>query len=61
MPAADLLIGPLLRRVAGTRATVWVETAAPAVVTVRTADGAWAARRPSRRTTTTTRWWWWTG
>ncbi|WP_328850388.1 alkaline phosphatase family protein [Micromonospora globbae] len=40
MPAADLLIGPLLRRVAGTRATVWVETAAPAVVTVRTADGA---------------------
>ncbi|MFC3505022.1 alkaline phosphatase D family protein [Micromonospora krabiensis] len=40
MPAAHLLIGPLLRRVVGTRATVWVETAAPAVVTVRTADGA---------------------
>ncbi|MEU5561877.1 alkaline phosphatase D family protein [Micromonospora musae] len=40
MPAAHLLIGPLLRRVVGTRATIWVETAAPAVVTVRTADGA---------------------
>ncbi|WP_433391284.1 alkaline phosphatase D family protein [Micromonospora sp. KLBMP9576] len=40
MPAAQLLIGPLLRRVVGTRATVWVETSAPAVVTVRTADGA---------------------
>ncbi|MEU5914112.1 alkaline phosphatase D family protein [Micromonospora sp. NPDC047527] len=40
MPAAHLLIGPLLRRVVDTRATVWVETAAPAVVTVRTADGA---------------------
>nr|WP_204342379.1 alkaline phosphatase D family protein [Micromonospora terminaliae] len=35
-----MLIGPLLRRVVGTRATVWVETSAPAVVTVRTADGA---------------------
>lgn len=40
MPAPCLLIGPLLRRVVGTRATVWVETSAPAVVTVRTADGA---------------------
>ncbi|PZF95240.1 alkaline phosphatase D family protein [Micromonospora deserti] len=40
MPAAQLLIGPLLRRVVGTRATVWVEASAPAVVTVRTADGA---------------------
>ncbi|MEV6690627.1 alkaline phosphatase D family protein [Micromonospora sp. NPDC051196] len=39
MPA-ELLIGPLLRRVVGTRATVWVETTAPAVVTVRTAGGA---------------------
>ncbi|SCL30105.1 PhoD-like phosphatase [Micromonospora nigra] len=39
MPA-ELLIGPLLRRVVGTRATVWVETSGPAVVTVRTADGA---------------------
>ncbi|MGW5669177.1 alkaline phosphatase D family protein [Micromonospora sp. NPDC003776] len=40
MPSSRLLIGPLLRRVVGTRATVWVETSAPAVVTVRTADGA---------------------
>ncbi|WP_433531936.1 alkaline phosphatase D family protein [Micromonospora sp. CA-263727] len=40
MPAAQLLIGPLLRRVVGTRATVWVETTASAVVTVRTVDGA---------------------
>ncbi|WP_446219005.1 alkaline phosphatase D family protein [Micromonospora sp. IBHARD004] len=40
MPSARLLIGPLLRRVVGTRATVWVETSAPAAVTVRTADGA---------------------
>ncbi|MFG1871852.1 alkaline phosphatase D family protein [Micromonospora arborensis] len=40
MPAAHLLIGPLLRRVVDTRATVWVETAAPGVVTVRTAGGA---------------------
>src|SRR6476660_9450808 len=40
MPAGRLLIGPLLRRVVGTRATVWVETSAPAVVTVRAANGA---------------------
>ncbi|MGN9777837.1 alkaline phosphatase D family protein [Micromonospora sp. H33] len=40
MPAAHLLVGPLLRRVVDTRATVWVETSGPAVVTVRTADGA---------------------
>ncbi|MEV6706228.1 DUF7800 domain-containing protein [Micromonospora wenchangensis] len=40
MPEPRLLIGPLLRRVVGTRATVWVETSGPAVVTVRTADGA---------------------
>ena len=40
MPAARLLIGPLLRRVVGTRATVWVETSAPAVVSVRAAGGA---------------------
>ena len=32
MPEPRLLIGPLLRRVVGTRATVWVETSAPAVV-----------------------------
>ncbi len=30
-----LLIGPVLRRVVDTRATIWVETATPAVVTVR--------------------------
>ncbi|MFG2166686.1 alkaline phosphatase D family protein [Micromonospora chersina] len=40
MTVPRLLIGPLLRRVVGTRATVWVETSAPAVVTVRTAGGA---------------------
>ncbi|MEV0002005.1 alkaline phosphatase D family protein [Micromonospora sp. NPDC050980] len=40
MPGSRLLIGPLLRRVVGTRATIWVETSAPAVVTVRTDDGA---------------------
>ncbi|MEH1016803.1 alkaline phosphatase D family protein [Micromonospora sp. CPCC 206060] len=40
MSTSRLLIGPLLRRVVGTRATVWVETSAPAVVRVRTADGA---------------------
>jgi PhoD-like phosphatase len=34
----QLLIGPLLRRVAGDRATVWVETTAPAEVRVE-ADG----------------------
>ncbi|GGL86742.1 alkaline phosphatase D family protein [Micromonospora yangpuensis] len=40
MPESRLLIGPLLRRVVDTRATIWVETSGPAVVTVRTADGA---------------------
>ncbi|MGC4805334.1 alkaline phosphatase D family protein [Micromonospora sp. DT233] len=40
MPASRLLIGPLLRRVVDTRATVWVETSEPATVRVRTADGA---------------------
>jgi hypothetical protein len=40
MPASRLLIGPLLRRVVGTRATIWVETSSPATVRVRTADGA---------------------
>ena len=40
MRAGRLLIGPLLRRVVGTRATVWVETSAPAVVTVRAVNGA---------------------
>src|SRR5262245_13333682 len=40
MLVGRLLIGPLLRRVVGTRATVWVETSAPSVVTVRAAGGA---------------------
>ncbi|MEV4630124.1 alkaline phosphatase D family protein [Micromonospora sp. NPDC049523] len=40
MPESRLLIGPLLRRVVGTRATVWVETSSPAVAQVRTASGA---------------------
>ncbi|RKR90721.1 PhoD-like phosphatase [Micromonospora pisi] len=40
MPESRLLIGPLLRRVVGTRATVWVETSAPTVVRVETSDGA---------------------
>ncbi|GLH96163.1 alkaline phosphatase D family protein [Phytohabitans aurantiacus] len=35
---AELLIGPLLRRVVGTRATIWVETSAPALVRVRAGD-----------------------
>lgn len=39
MPAR-LLIGPLLRRVVGSRATIWVETSAPAVVRVRAGDAA---------------------
>jgi hypothetical protein len=39
MPNARLLIGPLLRRVVGTRATIWVETSAPALVRVRTSHG----------------------
>ncbi|GAB3971963.1 hypothetical protein GCM10027615_31880 [Plantactinospora veratri] len=40
MPTARLLIGPVLRRVVGSRATVWVETSAPALVRVHTPDGA---------------------
>jgi PhoD-like phosphatase len=40
MSGARLLIGPVLRRVVDTRATIWVETAAPAVVTVRAEGGA---------------------
>ncbi|MEV4755238.1 alkaline phosphatase D family protein [Micromonospora sp. NPDC049559] len=39
MSSARLLIGPLLRRVVGARATIWVETSGPAVVRVATADG----------------------
>ncbi|MGW0433981.1 alkaline phosphatase D family protein [Micromonospora sp. NPDC003197] len=40
MSSSRLLIGPLLRRVVGTRATIWVETSAPAVVRVETRTGA---------------------
>ncbi|HEX5202315.1 alkaline phosphatase D family protein [Paractinoplanes rhizophilus] len=36
---AHLLIGPLLRRVVGTRATIWVETTAPATVRVEVEGG----------------------
>ncbi|GAB7043325.1 MULTISPECIES: alkaline phosphatase D family protein [Catenuloplanes] len=37
-PSEPLLIGPLLRRVAGTRATIWVETAHPAEIEVRAGE-----------------------
>ncbi|SNT65255.1 PhoD-like phosphatase [Asanoa hainanensis] len=40
MSTARLLIGPVLRRVVDTRATIWVETATPALVTVRAEGGA---------------------
>ncbi|NJC68177.1 alkaline phosphatase family protein [Planosporangium thailandense] len=43
--AADLVLGPILRRVAGSRATVWVQTARPATVEIRTASGAAGAER----------------
>jgi hypothetical protein len=36
---SQLLIGPLLRRVAGTRATIWVETTEPAEVRVEAEGG----------------------
>src|ERR1700761_7360511 len=36
---AHLLIGPVLRRVVGTTATVWVETTAPARVRVEAEGG----------------------
>src|SRR5438067_3443171 len=39
-----LLLGPLLRRVVGDRATVWVETSAPATVAVRAGTGYGSAR-----------------
>ncbi|MGN9907260.1 alkaline phosphatase D family protein [Phytohabitans sp. LJ34] len=38
--SAELVIGPVLRRVIGTRATVWVETSAPAIVRVSAGSGA---------------------
>src|SRR5690242_3340593 len=43
---AHLLIGPLLRRVDGDRATIWVETSAPAYVHVE-ADGGGAGSAPT--------------
>jgi hypothetical protein len=36
---AHLLIGPVLRRVTGDRATIWVETTGPATVRVEAGDG----------------------
>jgi hypothetical protein len=41
---AHLLIGPVLRRVVGTRATVWVETTAPARVRVEAGRGGGSAQ-----------------
>ena len=43
---ARLLIGPVLRRVVGTRATVWVETTEPATVRVE-AEGGGAGSAPT--------------
>nr|WP_296068228.1 alkaline phosphatase D family protein [uncultured Actinoplanes sp.] len=43
---AHLLIGPLLRRVAGERATIWVETTEPTFVRVE-ADGGGAGSAPT--------------
>ena len=40
---SHLLIGPVLRRVEGSRATVWVETTAPATVRVVAGEGAGTA------------------
>jgi hypothetical protein len=37
---AHLLIGPVLRRVTGTKATIWVETTTPATVRVEAGSGA---------------------
>jgi hypothetical protein len=41
---ADLVLGPVLRRVAGDRATVWVQVSRPATVEVRAGPAAGAAR-----------------
>ncbi|HET8683011.1 MAG TPA: alkaline phosphatase family protein, partial [Micromonosporaceae bacterium] len=40
----QLLVGPLLRRVSGDRATIWVETSEPATVEVRAGTAGGAAR-----------------
>jgi hypothetical protein len=42
---AQLLIGPVLRRVTGARATLWVETSAPATVRVQVEGGATGSAR----------------
>jgi PhoD-like phosphatase len=43
---AHLLIGPVLRRVTGDRATIWVETTEPALVRIK-ADGGGAGSAPT--------------
>ncbi|MGC9666313.1 alkaline phosphatase D family protein [Planosporangium sp. 12N6] len=42
---SDLLLGPILRRIDGSRATIWVQTARPATVEIRTAGDAGGAAR----------------
>ena len=42
---AHLLIGPVLRRIVGTRATIWVETTAPATVRVEVSGGGGGSAR----------------
>jgi PhoD-like phosphatase len=44
-PDDGLVLGPILRRVTSTRATIWVETAQRATVEVRTKSGASGAER----------------
>jgi hypothetical protein len=44
-PDDGLVLGPILRRVTSTRATIWVETAHRATVEVRTKNGASGAER----------------
>jgi phosphodiesterase/alkaline phosphatase D-like protein len=43
-PDHGLVLGPILRRVAGTRATVWVQTAQPATVEIEAGPGGGVAR-----------------
>src|SRR4051812_18854456 len=47
-PDDGLVLGPILRRIAGTRATIWVETAQRATVEVRAKSGASGAERTFR-------------
>src|SRR5437016_1319696 len=44
MPDAQLVLGPILRRVTGGRATVWVQASGPATVEVRAGKAGGAAR-----------------